>query len=68
METIDWFVDKDEDNLSTYPQIMEAAQRLQENEVVAFPTETVYGLGRTPDRMKQLGKSTLLKEDHRITR
>ena len=45
METILWAVDKNVDNLKTYPQIIEAAQKLKQNEVVAFPTETVYGLG-----------------------
>ncbi|WP_337444160.1 L-threonylcarbamoyladenylate synthase [Bacillus coahuilensis] len=29
----------------SYPQIRQAAELLQRNEVVAFPTETVYGLG-----------------------
>ena len=38
-------VDKNVDNLETYPQIQEAAALLRKNEVVAFPTETVYGLG-----------------------
>lgn len=38
-------VDKNVDSLDTYPQILEAASLLQKNEVVAFPTETVYGLG-----------------------
>ncbi|WP_099360894.1 L-threonylcarbamoyladenylate synthase [Fredinandcohnia onubensis] len=45
METKQWVVDKHEQNLESYPQIKEAAELLQENEVVAFPTETVYGLG-----------------------
>lgn len=45
METRMWTVDKTVDNLKTYPQIIEAAQKLMSNEVVAFPTETVYGLG-----------------------
>ncbi|WAA12188.1 L-threonylcarbamoyladenylate synthase [Fervidibacillus halotolerans] len=45
METKIWEVDKSVDNLPTFPQIMEAARWLQKNEVVAFPTETVYGLG-----------------------
>lgn len=40
-----WSVDLKK-NLSTYyPQIEQAALLLQQNEVVAFPTETVYGLG-----------------------
>ncbi|CAM3841098.1 L-threonylcarbamoyladenylate synthase [Mesobacillus thioparans] len=45
MQTLMWTVDKNVDNLETYPQIKEAAQNLKQNEVVAFPTETVYGLG-----------------------
>ncbi|MBM7648350.1 L-threonylcarbamoyladenylate synthase [Bacillus ectoiniformans] len=45
METKYWLVDKDVDSLATYPQIKEAAALLRENQVVAFPTETVYGLG-----------------------
>lgn len=40
-----WKVDKSVDSLITYPQIVEAARILAENEVVALPTETVYGLG-----------------------
>lgn len=45
METKHWIVDKEVDNELNYPQIEEAAQALRLNEVVAFPTETVYGLG-----------------------
>jgi L-threonylcarbamoyladenylate synthase len=45
METTMWAVDKNVDNLKKYPQIKEAAQNLKKNEVIAFPTETVYGLG-----------------------
>lgn len=45
MKTKIWKVDKYGDNLYTYPQIKEAAKLLKQNEVVAFPTETVYGLG-----------------------
>ena len=45
MNTKYWVVDKDVDNLESYPQIEQAADLLSENEVVAFPTETVYGLG-----------------------
>ncbi len=40
-----WIVENDVENNKSYPQIVEAARILQENEVVAFPTETVYGLG-----------------------
>lgn len=45
MNTKFWVVDKHHSQLDNYPQIKEAARLLQENEVVAFPTETVYGLG-----------------------
>ncbi|MGE6257862.1 L-threonylcarbamoyladenylate synthase [Heyndrickxia sporothermodurans] len=45
MKTIQWFVDNDVDTFSSHPQLKEVAKLLQENEVVAFPTETVYGLG-----------------------
>jgi L-threonylcarbamoyladenylate synthase len=45
MNTKVWKVDKYVDNLENNPQIVDAAQFLQENEVVALPTETVYGLG-----------------------
>ena len=45
MKTIVWTVG-DLNHLSTsYPHITQAANKLIENEVVAFPTETVYGLG-----------------------
>jgi L-threonylcarbamoyladenylate synthase len=45
MKTQYWSVDKYVDNIKSYPQISQAAQFLKKNEVVAFPTETVYGLG-----------------------
>jgi L-threonylcarbamoyladenylate synthase len=45
MNTIVWKVDKYVDNLEKNPQVVDAAQLLSENEVVALPTETVYGLG-----------------------
>lgn len=45
METKFWKVDKNVDNLQSYPQIKQPAQMLIKNEAVAFPTETVYGLG-----------------------
>ncbi|GGK25865.1 threonylcarbamoyl-AMP synthase [Caldalkalibacillus thermarum] len=38
-------VDKDVDNLITHPHIQEAASWINRDEPVAFPTETVYGLG-----------------------
>ena len=45
METKIWKVDKSVDNLKNHPHVQEAAQMLKRDEVVAFPTETVYGLG-----------------------
>lgn len=47
-----WIVESDVDKNESYPQIVDAAEILQQNEVVAFPTETVYGLGAnaTSDR------------------
>ena len=45
MNTKRWSVDKYVDDKDTYPQITQAADLLIKNEVVAFPTETVYGLG-----------------------
>ena len=45
MKTKVWSVDKNVDNLQSYPQITESAELLKAGQVVAFPTETVYGLG-----------------------
>lgn len=45
MKTNVWSVDKLVDKLESYPQITQAATFLKNNEVIAFPTETVYGLG-----------------------
>lgn len=45
MKTFVWTVDKNVENIKSYPQIQQAAELLGKNEVVAFPTETVYGLG-----------------------
>lgn len=45
MNTKLWVVDDLADLSTSYPQILQAAALLKENEVVAFPTETVYGLG-----------------------
>ena len=49
-----------------YPQLQEAAKLLRENEAVAFPTETVYGLGQTRWMMKQSRKFSKRKEDRVI--
>ena len=46
METINtkvWYVDKDVDEYD--PQIVDIGDKLRAGEVIAFPTETVYGLG-----------------------
>lgn len=45
MKTIVWKVDNVVEKLKNNPQIKQAADLLALNEVVAFPTETVYGLG-----------------------
>ncbi|MBN6187084.1 threonylcarbamoyl-AMP synthase [Aneurinibacillus sp. BA2021] len=44
-QTMYWNVDKIVDGLESYPHVDEAAALLRRNELVAFPTETVYGLG-----------------------
>lgn len=45
METKCWNVDNSVNKVKVYPQIVDAAELLQLGQVVAFPTETVYGLG-----------------------
>lgn len=45
METKYWIVDSHVEKEQVYPQIKEASDLLKQNKVVAFPTETVYGLG-----------------------
>lgn len=45
MKTKQWVVDKNDAQLASNPQVHEAAEQLKKGEVVAFPTETVYGLG-----------------------
>lgn len=56
MKTNVWPVDKLVDNLESYPQIIEAADFLQNNEVIAFPTETVYGLGGNAENSDAVAK------------
>jgi L-threonylcarbamoyladenylate synthase len=51
-----WVVDNIVDKQSIYPQIKEAAQLLKSGEVVAFPTETVYGLGANAKDAKAVEK------------
>ncbi|RBW68711.1 threonylcarbamoyl-AMP synthase [Bacillus taeanensis] len=43
IKTYYWTVD--EDSPESYPQVEEASLWIKKNEVIAFPTETVYGLG-----------------------
>lgn len=49
MKTKHWIVENSVEKDGAYPQyqqaIVEAAQLIRKNELVAFPTETVYGLG-----------------------
>ncbi|WP_096467601.1 L-threonylcarbamoyladenylate synthase [Aneurinibacillus soli] len=45
MQTKYWNVDNYVDDLIDCPQVREAALLLRANELIAFPTETVYGLG-----------------------
>jgi L-threonylcarbamoyladenylate synthase len=45
MITKRWSVDNSVDKEDSYSQCSQAADLLKKNEVVAFPTETVYGLG-----------------------
>mgnify|MGYP000987943882 CR=1 FL=1 len=56
MKTLVWLVDKFVDNLESYPQLTQAAKFLQQNEVVAFPTETVYGLGGNAENDEAVAK------------
>ncbi|MCO7176310.1 L-threonylcarbamoyladenylate synthase [Sporolactobacillus kofuensis] len=45
VETQVWRVDPNAPDLEHTPQIIAAAEKLVQGEIVAFPTETVYGLG-----------------------
>lgn len=45
MHTEMWIVDNVVEIKKDYPQLQEAARLLRGNEAIAFPTETVYGLG-----------------------
>lgn len=52
INTVRWIVDKDVNG----EQLSKAAELLRQNEVVAFPTETVYGLGGNALSDKAVGK------------
>ncbi|MGG3561057.1 L-threonylcarbamoyladenylate synthase [Neobacillus rhizosphaerae] len=56
MNTKVWKVDKYVDNLVNNPQVVDAAHFLRENEVVALPTETVYGLGGNAESDEAVAK------------
>jgi L-threonylcarbamoyladenylate synthase len=43
-QTLCWSVDKEDKNLSSHPQIIQASLWIKKDEVIAMPTETVYGL------------------------
>ncbi|WP_134683409.1 L-threonylcarbamoyladenylate synthase [Brevibacillus migulae] len=45
VETKLWNVDKNVEDLESCSQVVDAAHLIREGELVAFPTETVYGLG-----------------------
>lgn len=51
-----WTVDKNVHIHKGYPQIKEASLLITKNEVVAFPTETVYGLGANAYSDEAVGK------------
>ncbi|WP_240376175.1 L-threonylcarbamoyladenylate synthase [Bacillus piscicola] len=40
-----WCVDKEDNQLTSHPDIQQAGLWIKKGEVIAFPTETVYGLG-----------------------
>ncbi len=61
METKVWIVENVVDKLNSYPQISQAAKLLKANEVVAFPTETVYGLGANAKETEAVEKIFLAK-------
>jgi L-threonylcarbamoyladenylate synthase len=56
MDTRVWKVDKYVDKLESNPQLVDAAHFLQENEVVAIPTETVYGLAGNAESDEAVAK------------
>lgn len=49
-------MDKYVDNLENNPQVVDAADFLRKNEVVALPTETVYGLGGNAESDEAVAK------------
>jgi L-threonylcarbamoyladenylate synthase len=45
LDTAHWLIDSQSPQLAEHPAVQEAAACLRRGETVAFPTETVYGLG-----------------------
>ncbi|USG65428.1 L-threonylcarbamoyladenylate synthase [Brevibacillus ruminantium] len=56
-----WIVDKNVENLKSCTQIVDAARLLHDGETVAFPTETVYGLGANALSDEAVGKIFMAK-------
>lgn len=56
MKTHVWSVDNFVDKIESYPHITQAAAFLKNNEVIAFPTETVYGLGGNAESDEAVSK------------
>jgi len=68
MKTKHWIVDNLEHVTKNSPQIVQAAELLKKNELVAFPTETVYGLGANAKSDEAVAKIYSAKEDRAIIR
>lgn len=61
METIMWDVRNYVDDLSTYPQINEILDAFKRDEIIAIPTETVYGLAANAMRSSAVEKIFIAK-------
>lgn len=61
VETKVWHVDKNVEHLETCSQVVDAARFIREGELVAFPTETVYGLGANAFSGEAVAKIYLAK-------
>lgn len=56
LQTLNWAVDRNVHNFEDRLKIKEAAALLRQNEAIAFPTETVYGLGANALSDEAVGK------------
>ncbi len=61
LDTIHWKIDTQQPNLAEHPAIREAAEVLRRGETVAFPTETVYGLGANAFQSEAVRKIFMAK-------